>query len=53
MLFHEMRQFFQLFAIKFIETKKDGSFFENLQFLAKSMISRAFSRNEALFATSC
>ena len=46
-----MSHFFQLFAEKFTKTPKHGSFFEKLQVLAKSMIFRAFSRNEPLFAT--
>ena len=90
-LFHEIRQFLQLFPEKFIEMQRHGSLFEKLQSfdqiddfsrfftkwgtfcnlllkslwkckdkvvcsksskdLAKSMIFRAFSRNEAPFAT--
>ena len=46
-----MRQFLQLFAEKFIETSKHGSLFEKLQVLTKSMIFRAFSRNQPLFPT--
>ena len=41
----------QLFAEKFIETSKHGSVFKKLQVLTKSMIFRAFSRNEPLFPT--
>ena len=41
----------QLFAEKFIETKKHGSLFEKFQVFIKSMIFRAFSRNEPLFPT--
>ena len=51
MLFHEMRQFLQVFAEKFIETPKHNSLFEKLQVLTKSMIFRAFSRNEPLSPT--
>ena len=90
-LFHEMRNFLQLFSEKFIEMQRHGSLFEKLQsfghiddfsclftkwstfcnfflktsstckdmlvcwksckVLTKSMIFRAFSRNQALFAT--
>ena len=46
-----MSNFLQLFAEKFTKTPKHGSFLEKLQVLAKSMIFRAFSRNEPLFAT--
>ena len=53
MFFHEMKQFLQLFAEKFVKTPKHGSFLEKLQVLAKSMIFRVFPRNEALFATFC
>ena len=51
MLFHETGHFLHFFPEKFIEMPKHGSLFEKLQVLAKSMIFRAFSRNEALFAT--
>ena len=51
MFFHEMRHFSQLFAEKFVKTPKRGSLFEKLRVLAKSMILRVFSRNEALFAS--
>ena len=40
----------QLFAAMFIEMPKHCSLFDRLQVLAKSMIFRPFSRNEALFA---
>ena len=46
-----MSHFLQLFAEKFTKTPRHGSFLEKLQVLAKSMIFRAFSRNEPLFAT--
>ena len=49
--FSEMRHFLQLFPEKLIEMQRHGSLFEKLQSLPRSMISRAFSRNEALFAT--
>ena len=45
-----MRHFLQLLAEKFTKTPKHGSFLEKGQVLAKSMIFRAFSRNELLFA---
>ena len=45
MLFHEMRQFLQLFAEKYMETSKHGSFLEKLQVLTESTSFRAFSRN--------
>ena len=51
MLFHEMNYFFQPFPQKFIEMQKHGSLFEKLQVLTKSMIFRAFLRNELLFPT--
>ena len=51
--FLEMSYFLQLFAEKLTKTPKDGCFLEKLQVLAKSMIFRAFSRNELLFATFC
>ena len=53
MLFHETGHFLHFFPEKFIEMPKHGSLFEKLQVLAKSMIFRAFSRNEALLATFC
>ena len=53
MLFHETGHFLHFFPEKFIEMPKHGNLFEKLQVLAKSMIFRAFSRNEALFATFC
>ena len=46
-----LRQYFlQLFAEKLTKTPKHGSLFEKLLVLAKSMIFRAFSRNDSLFA---
>ena len=51
MHFLEMSHFLQLFAEKLSKTRKNGSFLEELQVLAKSMIFRAFSRNEPFFAT--
>ena len=48
-VFHEMSHFLQLFAEKLTKTPKHGSFLEELQVLAKSMIFRAFSRNEPFF----
>ena len=42
-----------LFAEKFVKTPKHRGFFKKLQVLAKSMIFRVFSPNEALFATFC
>ena len=46
-----LRQYFlQLFAEKLSKTPKHGSLFENLLVLAKSMIFRAFPRNDSLFA---
>ena len=45
-----MSSFLQLFAAMFIQMPKHGSLFERLQVLAKSMIFRAFSQNEARFA---
>ena len=53
LLFHEMSHFLQLFAEKLTKTPKHGSFLEELQVLAKSMIFRAFSRNEPFSATFC
>ena len=44
-----MSSFLQLFASTFIEMPKHGSLFERLEVLAKSMIFRVFSGNEALF----
>ena len=41
----------QLFPEKMTKTPKQGSFVEELQVLAKSMIFRASGRNEPLFAT--
>ena len=38
----------QLFAEKLTQTPKHGCFLEELLYLAKSMIFRAFSRNEPL-----
>ena len=46
-----MRSFLQLLAEKFMKMPRHGSLLEKLQALAKSMIFRAFSRNEALLAT--
>ena len=46
-----MSHFLQLFAEKLTKTPKHGSFVEELQVLAKSMIFRAFSRNEPFSAT--
>ena len=46
-----MRQFFQVFDEKLIETKKHGSFFEKGQVFRKCMSFRAFSQNESLFPT--
>ena len=40
----------RLFAEKLTKTLKHGSFIEKLQALSKSMIFRAFCRNEPLFA---
>ena len=48
-LFHEMRQFSQLFAEKFMETSRHGSFFEKCQVFRKCMSFRAFSRDDPLF----
>ena len=48
-IFHEMSHFFHLFAEKLTKTLKHGSFIEKLQALSKSMIFRAFWRNEPLF----
>ena len=45
-----MRHFLQVSAEKFLQTPKRGRFFEKLRVLAKSMIFRVFSRNDALFA---
>ena len=53
MVFNEMRHVLQVFAEKVIKTQKHASLFEKCQVLAKWMISHAFSRNEALFATFC
>ena len=52
-IFYEMSHFFHLFAEKFTKTLKHGTFIEKLQALSKSMIFRAFWRNEPLFATFC
>ena len=49
-IFYEMSHFFHLFAEKLTKTLKHGSFIEKLQALSKSMIFRAFWRNEPLFA---
>ena len=49
--FHEMRHFLQLFPEKLIEMQRHGGFFKSCKVLNKSMVSRAFSRNEALSAT--
>ena len=46
-----MKHLFQLFANKFVKTPKRGDLFEKLRVLAKSMIFRLFSWNQALFAT--
>ena len=51
MLFHEMRQFLQLFSEKFVKTSKHDSLLEKVEVLAKSMIFHAFSRNEPPFAS--
>ena len=51
MVFHEMRKFLQFSSKKFIETSKDGSFYEKCQVFRKCMSFRAFSRNEPLFPT--
>ena len=51
MLFHEMRHFLHLLAEKFMKMPRHGSLLEMLQVLAKSMVFRAFSGNEELFAT--
>ena len=40
-----------LFAEKFMKMPKHGSLLQKLQVFANSMVFRAFSRNEALFAT--
>ena len=48
-----MRHVLQLFAQKFVKTPKLGDLFEKFHVLAKSMIFRVFSRNEAFFASSC
>ena len=45
-----MSHFLQLYAEKLTKTPKHGSFLEKLLVLAKSMIFRAFSRNDSLFA---
>ena len=45
-----MSHFLQLFAEKLTKTPKHGSLLEKLLVLAKSMIFRAFSRNDSLFA---
>ena len=50
-IFHEMSHFLQLFAEKLTKMPKHGSFIEELQVLAKSMIFRAFSRNDPFSAT--
>ena len=50
-LFHDMRHFLQLFSEKFIEMQRHGSLFQKLQSFDQILIFRAFSRNEALFAT--
>ena len=49
MLFHEMRHFLHLPAEKFMKMPRHGSLLEKLQVLAKSMVFRAFLRNEELF----
>ena len=46
-----MRHFLQLLAEKFMKMPRHGSLLEKLKVLAKSMVFRVFSRNEALFAT--
>ena len=46
-----MRHSLHLLAEKFMKMPRHGSLLEKLQVLAKSMLFRAFSRNEALFAT--
>ena len=48
-----MSHFLQLFAENSTKTAKHDSLLEKLLVLAKSMIFRAFSRNEPLFATFC
>ena len=50
--FHEMRHFLHFLAQKFMKMPRHGSLLKKLQVLAKWMIFRAFSRNEALFAKS-
>ena len=52
-IFYEMSHFFHLFAEKLTNTLKHGSFIEKLQALGKSMIFRAFWRNERLLASFC
>ena len=46
-----MWNFLHFFAEEFMKIPKHGSLLKKLQVLAKSMVFRAFSRNEALFAT--
>ena len=53
MFSREMRHFPQGFDKKFLKTPKRGSLFEKLRVLARSMIFRVFSRNEAVFASFC
>ena len=47
----QLRRFLQLLDEKFMKMPRHGSLLEKLKFFAKSMVSRAFSRNEALLAT--
>ena len=53
MFFRELRHLFQAFLKKCVKTPKRGDLFKKLQVLAKSMILRVFSGNEAPSATFC
>ena len=48
-----MTKFLHVSAEKLTKRPKHGSLLEKLLVLAKSMIFRALSRNEPIFATSC
>ena len=43
----------QLLSEKFMKMPRHGSLLKKLKVLAKSMVFRVFSPNEALFATFC
>ena len=49
--FSRNETFLYLLAEKFMKMSRHGSLLEKLQVFAKSMVFRAFSRNDALSAT--